>query len=276
MSDLNSWNLIYDKIDRVAFSLFGLNVHWYGIAYVLALLVALWAVKYFAKKDKYPLDSKILDMFFLYVEIGIILGARIGYILIYEVNTSYYLLHPWQIFNPFVNGKFVGISGMSYHGAVFGFIIGTILFAKKYKKSPLLLMDITAVALPLGYTLGRIGNFLNKELYGRETNLPIGILVNGKLVHASQLYEAFLEGICIFLILYFMRFKVRFQGELIGYYMLLYSIARFIVEFFREPDSQLGYFGIFSMGQILSSLTLLISLAFLFYVNRLKIKKAQL
>lgn len=275
MNDLNSWNLIYEKFDRIAFSIFGLNVHWYGIAYVAALLVALWAIKYFAKKDKYPINNTELDKFFLYAEIGIVLGARLGYILIYEPNTLYYLLHPWQIFNPFIDGKFVGISGMSYHGAVFGFIIGTIIFARRYKKSALLLMDVTAVALPLGYTLGRIGNFLNKELVGRETTLPIGILVNGKLVHPSQLYEAFLEGICIFVIMFFLRKKVRFQGELIGYYMALYSIARFIVEFFRQPDVQLGYFGIFTMGQILSSITLIISIIFLFYINKRAVKKAQ-
>ncbi|MDE6886508.1 MAG: prolipoprotein diacylglyceryl transferase [Helicobacteraceae bacterium] len=273
---MNSWNLIYENMDRVAFSLFGINVYWYGIAYALALIVGLGAVKYFIKKDKYPIDDKLLESFFIYAEIGIILGARLGYILIYDQNTMYYLTHPWEIFNPFVNGKFVGISGMSYHGAVVGFILGTYICAVRNKKSILLLMDSVAVALPLGYILGRIGNFLNQELVGRETNLPIGILVNGKLLHPSQLYEAFLEGLCIFLILYFTRAKMKFQGELIGYYMLLYSIARFVVEFFREADSQMGYFSGISMGQILSIITFLISIIFLIVVRKMAIKKAQI
>ena len=215
-------------------------------------------------------------MFFIYVEIGVILGARIGYIVIYDTNTMYYLLRPWEMFNPFVNGKFVGISGMSYHGAVFGFILGAYLYAKRYKKSVLLLMDSTAIALPLGYILGRIGNFLNQELVGRETDLSIGILVNDKLVHPSQLYEAFLEGFCIFVILFFIRRKLKYQGELIGFYLLFYSIARFVVEFFREADSQIGYFYGISMGQILSIITLMISIIFLVFIHKKMIKKQQL
>lgn len=273
---MNSWNLIYSHIDRVAINIFGINIYWYGICYALALIVAFSAIKYFINKDKYPIKNNELEMFFIYVEIGIILGARIGYILIYDTNTSYYLLHPWEIFNPFVNGKFVGISGMSYHGAVFGFIAGAFLYAKRYKKSMLLLMDSVAIALPLGYILGRIGNFLNQELVGRQTDLFIGILVNGKLVHASQLYEAFLEGLCIFVILFTIRRKLKYQGELIGLYLLLYSIARFFVEFFREADFQIGYFYGISMGQILSIITFFIAIIFLFVIHKKAIKKQQL
>lgn len=276
---MNSWNLIYQNFDRIAFSVFGINIYWYGLAYAGALIIALYAVSYFVKKDKYPLQSKDLEVFFIYAEIGVILGARLGYILIYDPNTMYYLTHPWQIFNPFANGKFVGISGMSYHGAVGGFIIGTYLYARRTKKSMLLLMDISAIAIPLGYILGRIGNFLNHELLGRETTLPIGILYNGTLRHPSQLYEAFLEGFCVFVILFFIRHRVKFQGELIGIYMLLYSIARFVVEFFREADLQLGYYQIFgfdvSMGQILSLITLVVSLVFLSIIHSKKIPKLQ-
>lgn len=273
---MNSWNLIYTYIDKVAFEIFSIKIYWYGIAYASALIVVLVGIKYFAKKDKYPLKDKDIDAFFIYAEIGIIIGARLGYIIIYDTNTMYYLLHPWQIFNPFVNGKFVGISGMSYHGGVVGFITGTILFAKKYKKSSLLLMDVVAVSLPLGYIFGRVGNFLNHELIGKETTLKIGILVEDKLVHPSQLYEAFFEGFVIFIILFAIRRKVAFQGELIGYYMLLYSIARFGVEFFREADSQMGYFYGVSMGQILSFITFIIAIAFLVVIRNKKIKKRQL
>ena len=273
---MNNWNLIYSHIDRVAINIFGINIYWYGICYAAALIVAILGVKYFVKKDKYPLKNNELEMFFVYVEIGIILGARIGYILIYDTNTSYYLFRPWEMFNPFVNGKFVGISGMSYHGAVFGFVVGTFLYAKIYKKNILLLMDCVAIALPLGYILGRIGNFLNQELIGRQTDLSFGILVNNKLVHPSQLYEAFLEGFCIFIILFFIRRKLAFQGELIGLYLLFYSIARFFVEFFREADFQMGYFYGISMGQILSIITFFIAMIFLFVVRKKAIKKQQL
>lgn len=273
---MNSWNIIYQKIDRIAFSVGSINVYWYGLAYASALIIGLFAVQYFIKKDKYPISSKLFESFFIYAEIGIILGARIGYILIYDLHTSYYLTHPWDIFNPFVDGKFVGISGMSYHGAVVGFIVGSYLCAWRNKKSFLMLMDSAAIALPLGYILGRIGNFLNHELVGRETNLPIGIWINNKLVHPSQLYEAFLEGFCVFVVLFLIRRKLRFQGELIGYYMLFYSVARFICEFFREADAQMGYFYGISAGQILSIITLFVALIFIYAVRKRGIQKLQL
>ena len=121
---MNFWNNIYSHFDPVAFSLFGLKVHWYGLCYVLALLVALGVAKYFVRRGNLAISSNMLDNFFIWVEIGVILGARLGYIIIYDDNTSYYLTHPWQIFNPFnINGEFVGIRGMSYHGAVVGFIL---------------------------------------------------------------------------------------------------------------------------------------------------------
>lgn len=273
---MNSWNLIYQNFDRVAFSIGGVNVYWYGLAYAGALIIGLIAVQFFIKKDKYPISPKLLESFFIYAEVGIILGARVGYILIYDTHTSYYLAHPWEIFNPFRDGKFVGISGMSYHGAVVGFIIGSYLCAWRNKASFLMLMDSAAIALPLGYILGRIGNFLNHELVGRETNLAIGILVGDKLVHPSQLYEAFLEGFCVFVILFLIRHKLRFQGELIGFYMLFYSIARFICEFFREADAQMGYFYGISAGQILSLITLFVAAGFIIAVRKRAIKKLQL
>lgn len=240
-------------MNPVAFSLFGINVHWYGIMYVLALLIALWAAKYFVKKDKLAISNSLLDNYFFWVEIGVILGARIGYIIIYDPNTIYYLTHPWQIFNPFVNGEFVGIRGMSYHGAVLGFIIATLLFCYKFKQNILLYLDLVAISVPLGYIFGRIGNFLNQELIGRATDVSWGIVSAGVLRHPSQLYEAVLEGLVIFIILYFYRYYKKFNGELIALYAILYPIMRFICEFYREPDFDIGFvaFGL-SMGQILS------------------------
>ncbi|CUU79234.1 prolipoprotein diacylglyceryl transferase [Campylobacter hyointestinalis subsp. hyointestinalis] len=266
LTDLNSWNLIYSKIDPVAFKLFGLSVHWYGIMYVLALVVALLMAKYFAKKDSLGISNSLLDNYFFWVEIGVILGARLGYILIYDSNTSYYLLHPWQIFNPFANGEFVGIRGMSYHGAVVGFILATLMFCKRYKQNLWMLLDLVALSVPLGYFFGRIGNFLNQELFGRVTNEPWAIMVADSLRHPSQLYEAVLEGLVLFVILFIYRKYKKFDGELIAMYAMLYTLARFLCEFFREPDFGIGFvaFGM-SMGQILS--ICMFAFGFIVYIN---------
>ena len=184
----------------------------------------------------------MINSYFIYAEIGIILGARLGHFLFYSNNPMYYFIHPWEMFNPFdVNGEFVGLRGMSYHGAMIGFVISSLLFVKKNKISFLFLMDIVAISIPLAYTFGRIGNFLNKELIGRVTELPIGIYIDGVLRHPSQLYEAFLEGIILFIIIYSYRKYKNFNGELMALYLFFYGLFRFIIEYVREPDIQLGF-----------------------------------
>lgn len=262
---MNWWNEIYSHFDPVAFEIFGLKVHWYGLMYVIALLLALFLAKYFAKRSKFPFSDEMLDKYFIFVEIGVILGARLGYIFIYSNEQIFYLTHPWEIFNPFYNGEFVGISGMSYHGALIGFVISTYIFCKKYKENLWLLLDLVALSVPLAYIFGRIGNFLNKELFGKVTEVPWGIYVDGALRHPSQLYEAFLEGILIFIILIFYKKYKKFDGELISVYVILYSLMRFISEIFREPDIQLGVFLGFSMGQILSFLMLILGVIVYYY-----------
>jgi len=238
---MNSWNNIYDTFDPVAFHIFSIPVHWYGMMYVLALLTALGIAKYFIKKDNLDFKSNEIDAYFIYVEIGVILGARLGYVLFYDTQTLYYLSHPWQIFNPFQNGEFVGIRGMSYHGAVIGFIIGSYLFSKKYKVPFGMIMDMIAVSIPLAFVFGRIGNFLNQELVGRVTDVSWGILVDGVLRHPSQLYEAFLEGILVFVVVYAYRNYKKFSGELALVYAFSYGIFRAIAEIWRAPDVQIGY-----------------------------------
>jgi phosphatidylglycerol:prolipoprotein diacylglycerol transferase len=247
------WNNIYSNFNPIAFSIFGIKVHWYGIMYILALLSALYMAKYIVKKDNLSINDKMLDDYFVWVEVGVILGARIGYFIFYVPDNSYYLLHPWQMFNPFLDGHFVGIRGMSYHGAVIGFSIATLLFVKFKKANLWQLLDIVAIAVPAGYIFGRIGNFLNQELIGRITDVSWGIYVNGILRHPSQLYEAFLEGFVIFIILFWYRKKKKFDGELIALYMILYGIFRSFCEMFRMPDPQLGFIiGHFTMGELLS------------------------
>ncbi|QCT94352.1 prolipoprotein diacylglyceryl transferase [Caminibacter mediatlanticus TB-2] len=247
------WQHIYSHFNPVAFSIFGFKIHWYALMYITALIVGYLAAVKFG--EKFGFDKKVIDEYFIWAEIGIILGARIGYFIFYVPNNSYYLFHPWEMFNPFVDGKLVGIRGMSYHGAVIGFIISTLIFWKVKKIDLWKLMDVVALSVPLGYIFGRIGNFLNQELFGRVTDVPWGIYVNGVLRHPSQLYEAFFEGLVTFLIIYFYYNKwYKCKGELIGLYLFLYGVFRSFCEMFREPDPQLGFiFMHFTMGEILSS-----------------------
>lgn len=235
------WNNIYANFDPVAFSLGSIKVHWYGIMYVTALLVGIFVAKWLVKKDKLPVSQDILDNYIIWIEIGVIIGARVGYLAFYQPNFSQYLLEPWQMFNPMQNGVFVGISGMSFHGAVLGFLAGSTLFSWRYKINQWFMLDIAAVAIPAGYFFGRIGNFVNQELVGRQTDVSWGILVEGILRHPSQLYEALTEGIIVFIIMYAIRKRKTFHGQLISIYLILYAIARFSAEMFRAPDPQIGY-----------------------------------
>lgn len=264
------WNHIYAHFDPVAFQLGPIAVHWYGIMYIFALLGALYAAKRLVVQDHLPFNNQILENYFIWIEIGIILGARIGYILFYDPHFDYYLKHPWQMFNPFLDGTFVGIRGMSYHGAIVGFLLGTWFFSLKYKMKIWGLLDLVALSVPIGYIFGRIGNFLNQELVGRATEVPWGIYVDGVLRHPSQLYEAFLEGFVVFILLFAYRKHKRFEGELIALYGALYSLARFVAEFWREPDFQIGfvYGGWMSQGQALSLVMIFASALLYFFISK--------
>lgn len=235
------WNHIYDHFNPVAFHLGSIPVHWYGLMYVLALVSALVIARWIVVKDGIAITKEQLDDYFIYAEIGVILGARLGYILFYDPHTVHYLTHPWQIFNPFFDGQFVGIRGMSFHGAIIGFLAASYLYHRRHGIPFGRLMDLVAVSVPLGYVFGRIGNFLNQELVGRATDVPWGIYVYDTLRHPSQLYEAFVEGIVVFVLVYAYRKRKAFEGELILLYGFLYGIGRGLVEFYRAPDPQIGY-----------------------------------
>ena len=274
------WNHIYEHFNPVALDLGFISVHWYGIMYILALLTALWFAKWIVKRDNMPISEAMLDNYFIWIEIGIILGARIWYILFYDPNTSYYLSHPWQIFNPFQNGEFVGIRGMSYHGAVVGAAIASYLFSRKHPGVIYKILDVVALAVPVGFVFGRIGNFLNQELVGRVTDVPWGIYVQDPishqffLRHPSQLYEGFLEGIVIAILIYLYRNHRKFDGALVGIYGVMYGTARFIVEFWREADVQLGYYdGWITMGQIQSLVMIILSIAIYLFFKKHSTKR---
>ncbi len=270
----SSWNHIYDTFNPVAFHIFSLPVHWYGMMYVLALLSALYIGKYFIKKDKLDITRNQIDVYFIYVEIGVLLGARLGYVLFYDTQTFYFLSHPWQIFNPFQNGEFIGIRGMSYHGAVIGFVVSTYIFCKKYSVAFGKIIDLVALSVPLAFVFGRIGNFLNQELIGRVTDVSWGIYVDGVLRHPSQLYEAILEGFGVFLVVYAYRRFQKFSGELILVYAVSYGIFRFIAEIYRAPDVQIGYIccDVITFGQVLS-LGMSLGAAFVWVYFYIKSKK---
>ena len=265
------WQNIYSHFNPVAFNLGPIAVHWYGLMYALALLSAIFVAKWFIKHDKLPISNDLFDSYIWWAEIGVILGARLGYVLFYDTNTMYYLTHPWQIFNPYVDGVYAGISGMSYHGAFLGFIIASYLFCRKNKISFWFITDIAVLGISAAYVFGRIGNFFNQELVGRATDVPWGIYVGNVLRHPSQLYEAILEGLLVFAILVYIRKRKSFDGQLALMYGILYSITRIIAEFFRQPDSQLGfiYSNWLTMGILQSSLILVICM--ILYVKIRKI-----
>ncbi|WP_288644104.1 prolipoprotein diacylglyceryl transferase [uncultured Helicobacter sp.] len=273
---MSFWNDIYQKFDPIAFSVFGFPMHWYGIAYVCALLFAFFVAKIIISRapNRFPISSHMLDSYFIWAEIGVILGARIGYIIIYDPMRFWYLAHPWQIFNIFdTAGNFVGIRGMSYHGAIIGFLLASWIFARLKKQSFLLYLDLAALSIPLAYVFGRIGNFLNQELYGRVVldsdtfGQMIGIIVDGTLRYPSQLLEAFLEGVVVFIIVLVSARLVRTKGMLIAIYAISYGVMRFIAEYWREPDSQMGLFFGLSMGQILCCCMILCGSALMLYLR---------
>lgn len=267
------WQNIYSNFNPIAATLGEISVHWYGIMYAFALISAIFVAKWLITYDKTNIEQEKFDSYIWWAEIGVILGARIGYVLFYDTQTMYYLTHPWQIFNPFIEGTYVGISGMSYHGAVIGFIISSYLFCRKYKLSFWFLADISVIGISFGYIFGRIGNFLNQELIGRQTDVPWGIYVNEVLRHPSQIYEAILEGVLIFIILFALRKRTTFVGQLAILYGILYSIARIVAEVYRQPDVQLGFLlgtTWLTMGMIISGTFALLCMFIYFKRSRLK------
>lgn len=234
------WNNIYSYFSPIAFDLKFIKIHWYGIMYALALIVSVW---FFLKsfRDDKNYTEKFLNGFILWCEIGVILGARLGWVLFYSDNPTFYLTNPIEIFNPYYNGEFVGISGMSFHGGFIGFLIASFIYTHKHKKDYFYLTDKAVVAISLGYIFGRVANFLNQELIGRETTVSWGIYVDGVLRHPSQLYEAFLEGFILFTILYFLSKYIKESGVLTLVYFLGYFLFRSVCEIYREPDNNIGF-----------------------------------
>jgi phosphatidylglycerol:prolipoprotein diacylglycerol transferase len=260
-----------------SFSLFGMELalRWYALAYVIGFVGGFWVIVRAVKTtflwahNKAPFTASQTEDLFTYVILGVVLGGRLGYTLFY--NPAHYLTHPMEIFH-------IWEGGMSFHGGLIGVAVAAALFARKTKANLLSVADTLALAVPLGLLLGRVSNFINGELWGRPTDLPWGVVFPGDLArcgqmagemcarHPSQLYEALLEGLVLGTVLLWLAFRrgaLRTPGRLTGVFFLGYALARFAVEFVRQPDAQfvsaqnpLGYalhldpFGL-TMGQLL-------------------------
>ncbi len=269
------WQHLPQNINPVIIEIGWFKLQYYGLMYIVAFAVTFFLVLYRLKHEKrfeFTIDQ-IKDIT-TYLILGLIVGARLGYVLFY--NFSYYIKHPLEIIIPFSfsNGiTFTGISGMSFHGGLIGAPFAAWLYVRKAKLDWWSGVDLFAPVIPLGYTFGRLGNFINGELFGRLTTSPIGMYFPmapaGELRHPSQLYEAFFEGIFLFVILWSIR-KIKLpNGAMMALYLIGYGIVRFFIEYFREPDAHLGFiFLSFSMGQILCSLMIGAGILLYFYLWR--------
>jgi len=251
------WQTIPYRIDPTIFSLGSFQVKYYGLMYIFAFTAVYLILNHRIKKEKLDYKKELIEDYFFMIILFVLVGGRLGYVLFYNLN--YFLNNPLEIFLPFKfegGFRFTGIAGMSYHGGTLSAFIGTYIFTKKNKLNFFEFTDFVIPAVPLGYTFGRMGNFINGELYGRVTDSWFGMFFpmagDDTLRHASQLYEAFFEGIFLFIILWMIRKSEFAKGKLLAFYIILYGLVRFLIEFVREPDEQLGFILLnLSMGQIL-------------------------
>ena len=254
--------MFINNFDPIAFELFSIQIRWYSIAYILGVVLG-WI---YCRK-KLIKDKKILNLFdnlITYIIIGIIVGGRLGYVLFY--NFKYFLEHTLEIF-------MIWNGGMSCHGGLLGVIFATILFSKKNKINSFIFLDLISLVAPIGIFFGRIANFINSELYGKETDVIWSVkflAVDNIARHPSQIYEAIFEGIILFFLLnYFVKKNIFNKPGLISsLFLIFYSIFRFLIEFFRVPDPQIGYI-IFnlSMGQLISIIFLIFGIYLFFKKN---------
>jgi phosphatidylglycerol:prolipoprotein diacylglycerol transferase len=239
--------LTYPQIDPVIFQVGPLAVRWYGLMYLVGFLAAWFMIHHLARLRQLPVNKESLSDLLFYGVLGVIIGGRLGYTLFY--NFSYYIDHPLRIFA-------VWEGGMSFHGGLLGVIAAALIFCRRKGLPPLLTGDILVTAAAIGLGLGRVGNFINGELWGRTTDVPWGMVFPGagpEPRHPSQLYEAFLEGPVLLLILWLLHRRNAAPGIPFFSFFLFYGLFRFCVEFFRQPDAHLGFlWGGATMGQLLS------------------------
>ena len=245
--------MFINNFDTVAFQIFSLEIRWYSLSYIIGILMG-WILSKKIFISNKEIKEKF-DDYLTYLILGIIIGGRLGYVIFYNFN--YYINNLTDILK-------VWQGGMSFHGGLLGVIFASILFAKKNNHNPFKYLDVVAIVSPIGIFFGRMANFINSELYGIETNLPWGVKflkIDNLYRHPSQIYEAIFEGIILFFILLYFRNKnfMKLPGMISGLFLLFYSIFRFVIEFLRVPDEQLGYLFLnLTMGQIMCFLFFLI------------------
>ena len=253
--------MFINNFDPVAFQIMSFEIRWYSLAYILGIVIGWSLCKKVFIKDS-DINEKF-DDYIAYLIIGVILGGRLGYVIFY--NFSYYLDNIFDIFK-------IWQGGMSFHGGLLGVIISSFFFAKKNNQNPFSYLDQVSLVAPIGIFFGRLANFINSELYGITTDIPwsvVFIKVDNLSRHPSQLYEAILEGIILFLVLmYFIKKDyLRKPGLISALFLIFYSLFRFFIEFFRVPDVQLGYLVLnLTMGQIISLVFVTIG-TILFYIK---------
>jgi phosphatidylglycerol---prolipoprotein diacylglyceryl transferase len=247
--------LVFPNFDPVAVSIGPLAIRWYALSYITGILIGWWHVRRIAPAPPQAATAPEIDDLVVWCTFGIVLGGRLGYVLFYQ--PSHYFAAPLEIFE-------LWHGGMSFHGGALGVILAIAVFAWRHKRSFLRIGDVVVCAVPIGLFFGRIANFVNGELYGRSTELPWGMIFpahGSEPRHPSQLYEAFLEGVVLFALLFLLRrmgYRER-PGFLGGAFLASYGVARFVAEFFRQPDPFMGYlaFGT-TEGQLLSIPLLLV------------------
>ena len=257
--------MFINNFDPVAFQIMSFEIRWYSLAYIAGIIIGwLLCKKIFIQKS--DINEKF-DDYITYLVIGIIIGGRLGYIIFYNFN--YYINNLFDIFK-------VWEGGMSFHGGLIGIIVASILFSKKNNQDSFLYMDLVSLVAPIGIFFGRLANFINSELYGTPTDIPWAVTfiqVDNLSRHPSQLYEAILEGVILFIILMYFKNKdyLKKPGLISGLFLIFYSLFRFFIEFVRVPDEQLGYL-IFelSMGQIISLIFFVIGIILFYFKNENK------
>ena len=237
--------LTYPEIDPVIFAIGGLKIRWYGLMYVIGFAAAWWLALRRSQQPWSPITRAQAEDLVFYGMLGVIVGGRVGYCLFYGFDQL--IQDPLYLFR-------ITEGGMSFHGGLLGVIIAMLVFGRRIKRTVWQITDFLAPLVPIGLGAGRISNFINGELWGKPTDLPWGFLVNGQVLHPSQLYEALLEGLALFLILWFYSARQRPYMAVSGLFLLGYGAFRFMVEFVRVPDAHLDYLlaGWVTMGQILS------------------------
>lgn len=238
--------LIYPQIDPIALEIGPLAVRWYGLMYVIGILGGWWLGRVQARRPWSPLTAIQVDDMVTWIALGVILGGRVGSVIFY--NFTDFLADPLMILR-------VWEGGMSFHGGFLGVLLAMWLYGRKIGVGFWTLTDFIAPLIPLGLGAGRVGNFINGELWGKVTDVPWALVVNGQPRHASQLYEAFLEGFVLLALLWWFAAKPRPRLAVSGLFLVGYGLARFSVEFFRLPDTHIGYiaWGWLTQGQLLTA-----------------------